>query len=259
MTSLSETARSDSDRYREEYDEDFVARWDRVVGWATRAKSEGTFFIDMLRGAGVTKVLDAATGTGFHSVALAEAGFDVTAVDGAPFMVEKARENLAARGLDVRCEVAGWRQIDSVVAGPFDAIVCLGNSFGHLFSEADLDAALAGFRRVLVPRGLLVLDQRNYDAILDGTAVKTKQSYCCVGDGATVTLDKLNDNRVRITYTLDGGDTVRWIETHPWRRRQIIRALEQAGFTGIETLGDYAPEFDPETVEFLVHVARSRS
>ncbi len=253
MTTLTEAA--DSDRYRNEYAEDFVARWDRLVGWEAREKSEGTFFIDRLRDAGATRVLDASAGTGFHSVMLARAGFDVTAVDGARFMVEKARENLAARDLDVPCEVADWRDLDRVVDGAFDAVVCLGNSFGHLFSEADLHASLAGFAHVLKADGTLILDQRNYDSILDGTAVKTKQSYCCVGDGASVSLDKLNNERIRITYSLDRGEAQQQIETFPWRRKKIAQALEQEGFRAIKTWGDYAPDFDPATVEFLIHVA----
>ena len=40
-----------------------------------------------------SKVLDAATGTGYHSVKLLKAGFDVTSVDGSPVMLSKAFEN----------------------------------------------------------------------------------------------------------------------------------------------------------------------
>lgn len=250
------TASTDTrdDRYREEYAQDFVARWDRLVGWKARADSEGDFFISMLRRQGARRVLDAATGTGFHAVSLAEAGFEVVAVDGAPTMVDKARQNLTERDLDVPCHVADWRRLDEVVTGPFDAIVCLGNSLAHLFDRADLEATLHKFAAVLAPGGLLVLDQRNYDAILDDTLEKMDQSYCCCGGGASVTLDAQGPELVRIHYRI--GDAQYQIETHPWRSATISEALEASGFTDIETWGDYSRDYDPSRVEFLIHSAR---
>ena len=49
----------------------------------------------------------------------------------------------------------------------YDAIICLGNSFTHLFSERDRRRALAEFYACLRHDGVLILDQRNYDSILD--------------------------------------------------------------------------------------------
>lgn len=244
-----------AEKYHAEYPEDFVDLWDRLVGWDARARSEGTFFIDLLRDSGARRVLDAATGTGFHAIALAEAGFDVMAVDGAPTMTAKARENLAERGLDVPCRTADWRRLDQVVAGPFDAIVCLGNSFGHLFDPADLAATLAQFRDALAPGGLLVIDQRNYDAVLDGTLKNHRSAYCCCGGGASVDLRLVDADLVRITYTV-GGDRSNTIETHPWRCRAMVEAIAAAGFVDVVTRGDYRLDYDPATAEFLVHTAR---
>ena len=51
------------------------------------------FFIDILRARGKDTVLDVATGTGFHSVRLTDAGFNVTSADGSAAMLAKAFEN----------------------------------------------------------------------------------------------------------------------------------------------------------------------
>ena len=99
----------DSEKYREEYIETFVDKWDELIDWDGRASAEGHFFIDQLRERGAKKVLDVATGTGFHSVQLLEAGFEVTSADGSPVMLAKAFENARRRGHILRTVHADWR------------------------------------------------------------------------------------------------------------------------------------------------------
>ena len=68
----------DTNKYQEEYVRSFVDKWDELIDWDGRAESEGEFFIEVLREYGAKKVLDVSTGTGFHSVRLLKAGFEVT-------------------------------------------------------------------------------------------------------------------------------------------------------------------------------------
>jgi len=91
-----------TDHYQAEYVQSFVEKWDALIDWDARAKSEGAFFIDLLRRLGKHKVLDVATGTGFHSVQLLEAGFQVTSADGNATMLSRAFENARARGFILR-------------------------------------------------------------------------------------------------------------------------------------------------------------
>ena len=86
-------AARESDLYRGEFVSGFVEKWDELIDWDARTKAEGQFFIDVLRAHGKESVLDAAKGTGFHSVRLTEAGFDVVSVDGSAAMLAKAFEN----------------------------------------------------------------------------------------------------------------------------------------------------------------------
>ena len=60
----------ETDHYEQEYIEQFVDRWDRLIDWDARAEAEGDFFIRLLHEHGAKSVLDVATGTGFHSVRL---------------------------------------------------------------------------------------------------------------------------------------------------------------------------------------------
>jgi glycine/sarcosine N-methyltransferase len=157
----------ESDKYQEEYVHAFVDKWDELIDWEGRAQAEGEFFIEKLRELGVKKVLDVATGTGFHSVQLLRAGFEVTSVDGSPTMLAKAFENARKHGYILRTVHADWRWLNRDVHDLYDAVICLGNSFTHLHSENDRRKSLAEYYATLRHDGILILDHRNYDAILD--------------------------------------------------------------------------------------------
>ena len=113
-------------------------------------------------------MLDAATGTGFHSVTLAQQGFDVTSVDGSLPMLDRAIENGRRHGVELDAVHCDWRRLTTTVTRRFDALICLGNSLTFLFSEEDRRRTMAEFRAVLKPEGLLVIDHRNYDRLLAG-------------------------------------------------------------------------------------------
>ena len=146
--------------YRKEYVTPFVDKWDELIDWDGRAESEGQFFIDILKARGKERVLDVACGTGFHSVRLTEAGFDVTASDGNAAMVAKAFENGQARGLILKTSQADWRWLNRDIHGKYDAIICLGNSFTHLHEEQDRRRALAAGTAADRPRRMIASDQR---------------------------------------------------------------------------------------------------
>jgi SAM-dependent methyltransferase len=124
-----------TDQYVDEYIQGFVNKWDELIDWKARASSEGTFFIDELKRLGKHKILDVATGTGFHSIRLLDAGFDVVSADGSAEMLAKAFHNGRRRGHVLQTVQADWRWLNRSVHGKFDAVICLGNSFTHLFGS----------------------------------------------------------------------------------------------------------------------------
>src|SRR6056297_2248296 len=99
----------ESDHYEEEYVPGFVDKWDELIDWESRAKSEGDTIINILKERGVKKVLDVATGTGFNSVRLLQAGFDVVSADGSAEMLVKAFDNARDHGYLMRTVQADWR------------------------------------------------------------------------------------------------------------------------------------------------------
>jgi SAM-dependent methyltransferase len=246
-----------SDRYRDEYVAAFVAKWDELVDWDRRAAAEGSFFVDVLTAHGVRTVLDVATGTGFHSVSFKNSGFDVTSVDGCACMLERARLNGLRRGAPLATVHSDWRWLARDVAGPFDAIVCLGNSFTHLFEEDDRRAALAQYHDLLAPGGVLLIDQRNYDALLDRGAAPRRRYYYC---GTTVSARPISvdDGVARFRYEFADGSAF-YLDMFPLRRHYLIGLIGDAGFDAVTTYGDFQSSFDETEPDFFVHVARKKS
>lgn len=244
-----------SSLYLQEYHVDLASQWDDLMGWKDREKAEGPFLADFLKTNGVTRVLDAATGTGFHSVLLAKAGFDVVAIDGAPEMVEVAKQNIEKRfDGTIPCTVGDWLQKETLPTGPFDAVICLGNSLAHLFSIGDLQQTLGNFRSVLRDGGVLVLDQRNYDGILAGKVSGKSKSYCCTGLRAEIDVSILNCDTVQITYTTTGHQP-NSIRTHAWRLSQMAQAISEAGFLRHRMFGERGQDYAPNSSEFVIHTA----
>lgn len=99
----------------------------------------------------VRDVVDLGTGTGACALILAALGHRVTAVDGAPGMLEQARQNAKVIGVDVRF-VQGDVDQPGLPAASWD-VVCARNLFWTL---PDPDRTLATIHRLLRPRGILL-------------------------------------------------------------------------------------------------------
>lgn len=244
----------ESDHYVQEYVTNFVEKWDELIDWHRRARSEGSFFVDQLKARGVREVLDVATGTGYHSVRLLEAGFDVVSADGSPEMLAKAFENGRAFGGHVlRVVEADWRWLNRDVHGTYDAIVCLGNSFTHLFSERDRRKTLAEFYAMLKHDGVLIIDQRNYDSILD-EGFSSKHAYYYCGEEVVAEPEYVDDGLARFRYTFP-DNSIYHLNMFPLRKNYVRRLLREVGFQRIDTYGDFQATYSDGDPDFYVHIA----
>ena len=193
-------AQRKTDLYKGEYVQSFVRKWDELINWDARSSSEGDFFINLLQERGVKRILDVATGTGFHSIRLLKAGFEVVSADGSPEMLAQAFENAKKAGFIMRTIQADWRWLSRDIHNKFDAVICLGNSLTHLFSEQDRRKALAEFYAALKHDGVLILDQRNYDGILD-QGFSSKHIYYYCGDNVRAEPEYIDEGLARFRYT----------------------------------------------------------
>ncbi|WP_263252160.1 glycine/sarcosine N-methyltransferase [Saccharopolyspora rosea] len=247
----------DTDHYTQEYVGGLVDKWDELIDWDRRAEGEGRFFVDQLRARGVRRVLDVATGTGFHSVRLLDEGFETVSADGSPQMLARAfRNGLEHGGHVLRTVRADWRWLNRDVHGEFDAVICLGNSFTHLFSEHDRRKALAEFYAMLTHDGVLIIDQRNYDAVLDGTAGGNRTYYYC---GARVTAEPhhVDEGLARYRYAFPDGSEY-FLNMFPLRKDYLRGLLRDVGFQRVDTFGDFQADYSDGEPDYFVHVAEKQ-
>ena len=145
----------------------FSTDYDRFVNWPSRLAAELPFIESQLQAAGARRVLDAACGTGQHAIALAQRGYTVAGTDLSARMVERAQANALGAGVAVQFATAGFGQLAQALGGePFDALLCLGNSLPHVLSPDALAHALNDFAACLRPGGLLLVQNRNFDAVM---------------------------------------------------------------------------------------------
>jgi SAM-dependent methyltransferase len=244
-----------SETYKTEYNEDFAARWDDLIGWDGRQRGEDGFFEKLLQGHGAKVVADIACGTGYHAITLSQGGFDVTASDGNPNMVAQSRRNAERLGVAMaEPRVVDWRELDGAFgAERFDALICLGNAFTHLFEEQDRERALKAMFNVLKPGGLAIIDHRNYDMILDN-GYSSKHKYYYVGDAVDARPVKIRPDMVRFEYSYEDG-AKHHLTLYPLRQLYMTHLLHRAGFERITRFGDFGKVFDPYGVDFIQQTA----
>jgi len=257
------------------YDE-FSQDYDRFVNWQARLSAELPFIEAQLathkrdQAAPIT-ILDAACGSGGHAIALAKKGYAVAGTDFSPGMITQARKNAQKEGLTIDFQAAGFGTLQAHLNQnplfPFNAIICLGNSLPHLLSADEISQALKDFHDCLKPGGVLILQNRNFDAVMakkerwigpqarriDDEEWLFLRFYDFDPDGL------ITFNIVRL-HRQDDSDWQQHISVtrlYPLFYRDLIEQLSRAGFGDVNAFGlmDHVP-FDPERSENLVIAAR---
>jgi SAM-dependent methyltransferase len=102
-------------------------------------------------------ILDDGAGAGFFSILLAQLGHRVTSIDYSGGMVEKIRENMAARGLTPNALQMDAQQLDFADES-FDAVV----QRNVMWNLDDPERAYREIARVLRPGGIFIIDDGNH-------------------------------------------------------------------------------------------------
>jgi SAM-dependent methyltransferase len=248
--------------------ETFSSSYDRFVDWDARLAAELPFIARQLQAVGARRVLDAACGTGMHALALAQRGYRVVGADFSAGMIERARANAARLEVEARFEVAGFGALDAHFEGDFDALLCLGNSLPHVLTPEALAATLTDFAALLRPGGLLLIQNRNFDAVL-ATRDRWMGPQAYRGPDVEELFVRFYDfdpdglltfNVVTLRRPAGGTDWEQQITATrlwPLRRGELMAALPEAGFEALECRGDMtgAP-FDVARSPNLVVTAR---
>lgn len=184
-----------------------------------------------------SRLLDVACGTGRSFLPMLERGWDVTACDISPAMLERARAKV---GEAVPLSVADMRSLPEI--GKFDLVWALDDSINYLLSVDELHSALSGMRANLAPGGLLLFDVNTlvgYRGFFAETVVVERDGRRLVWRGQTAS-DTEPGSICEAVLEEDGGPT----KTHEHRQRhfadaEIRTAVERAGVTLVAVYGLY--------------------
>lgn len=236
--------------------------FDVMTDWNARLAHEMPFIQQTLDRYSAQTVLDTACGTGWHTIALAQKGYEAFGCDASPAMIERAVVNAAEAGVKVRFEVADFNQMNRFPE-KFDAILCLGNSLPHLLSQEELVEALGKMRERLSSGGLVILHNLNYDLRLK----KKPRFFAASGTADTLVWRFADYEKDFITFHTalferKPGSSPSWsVEVNSTLQRPLLKedldsALEEVGLSHREHYGglDGSP-FHPETSGDLVIVA----
>jgi glycine/sarcosine N-methyltransferase len=238
--------------------------YDRFVNWAARLAHELPFFEERFVALGVRRVLDAACGTGHHAIALARRGYQVVGTDLSEAMIQRARKNAAAAGVDVAFEVAGLGSL-ARLGQTFDAVICLGNSLPHMLTEQTVAESVSDFRAVLRPGGLLVVQNRNFDRVwaererfMSPQTYRDDQQEWIFVRFYDFQAETITFNMIRLKREAEGWEQdVESTELRPIFSREMAALLAQAGFGDVAFYGDYqGSAFDADQSGDLIAVAR---
>jgi len=247
------------------YDQ-FSLDYDRFVDWPGRLSFELPFLIKQIGTS--ARVLDAACGTGWHAIALAQRGYQAAGADLSLPMIERARQHAAGAGVNVRFEPVGFGKLAQTFGeDSFDVLLCLGNSLPHLLSLAELQVALVDFARCLKPGGRLILQNRNFDLVLAKSLRWMEPQAHSEGDAEWLFLRFYDfDPDGLITFNIvnlqrqAGGDWKQRLHTtrlRPLLQAELAATLAEAGFAGLEAFGSLGGEgFDPQKSGNLVLISR---
>ncbi|MBI4578194.1 MAG: class I SAM-dependent methyltransferase [Planctomycetes bacterium] len=171
-----------------------AAVYDLLIDWPRRLANEEPFYRRLFAEVGVRRLLDAACGTGRHAAMLHAWGLQVEAADVSPGMIAECRRQFGEPpGLRwvVRSFDQPWThdatsspldasrpsRVQGQLAdtgGPFDAVLCVGNSLA-LASDIDtMDRAMGRLIAALRPGGALIVQVLNLWSLPEATTIWQK-------------------------------------------------------------------------------------
>jgi len=239
--------------------------YDVFVDWPGRLGREMPGLLRRLHAAGARRILDAGCGTGRHVAALREEGFLAYGADASEDMVARAKEFGAPEWF---CE---WRMGEAPPAelkAPFDAVICLGNTWSMLTEPHDAERAAAALRGLLRPGGPLLVGLKAlairkesgnpYLPLLRREHEGGLLYFVRFVDFDTGRADSCDFHMVVVRDDAEGPgpEEHRTRPMRVWSPESLVRCFSEAGFSSVRVsaqLGD--PDAPPTSEDVFVHAS----
>lgn len=224
-----------------EFYDDISGNYDEMFNFAKDLDSAENFIAKLKKQFDFKKALDIGCGTGSYTLAMARSGAEATGMDLSSSMIDKAKKNSLAYGLNIKFVNSGMEKMLSSVDGKFDLIMCMGNTLPHLLRKEDLRSMLTACGQLLNPGGHLVLNLLNYDRIL---AVKER----IIGITRSENYEFIRFYDFEAPYVFFNLLEIDWREAtpahkivstklYPYTQLEVESALQQAMFKDLKVHG----------------------
>ena len=274
--------------------QELARAWPEYVNPDRRLGGKMGVFLDALRDK--RTVFDAAAGIGCDSVYLAQRDHLVVANEVDARLRAIAEEYARHHGVKLSFHSHLWQDLpDNLPQGwRFDAVLCLGNSLCLVREAAARRQCIGALRDCLAPGGVLIVDERNFQAMLDNAteinadplgefppALKGDVMYCgvrvrgypaAIDDKNAVVRWRFFRNQPAITSVAEMERDMKQIQgkdlqLHAFRHGELFSLLHEAGFAAIDVFADLEavaegvntmPEYDRvQHAFFLTYVAHA--
>ncbi|MEE4161928.1 MAG: methyltransferase domain-containing protein [Woeseiaceae bacterium] len=191
--------------------------------------------VDVARDA---SILDLCCGQGRHVLELARRGFtDLHGMDRSHYLVSRAKRLASEQGLAIRFREGDARKL-RYQSDSFDFVYVAGNSFGYFESADDDILVLNEIRRILAPRGDLLIDFTDGDYVRAHYEPRSwewidKNYFVCRERALSKDGARLISREV-ITHTKKGVVADQFYAERLYSAEELGALLEQNGF---EVLG----------------------
>lgn len=188
------------------------------------------------------RILDCACGIGTQTIGMAQRGHTMVATDLSGAAVQRAAREARQRNLNVAFHVADMRDLSSLPASDFDAVLAGDSALPHLLSGEDLNQALENISMRLRPGGVFLATLRDYDSVLSTRPSFSGPVFYSEGETRRIVHqvwdwdENQYELHLYLTWHAASGWTARHYATRyrALTRAELTQGLESQGFTEIE-------------------------
>ncbi len=246
--------------------DDITLAYDNTIDWKARLSQEMPFLLSVLNDPMEKRVLDMACGSGRHSVSLAKHGAQVIGLDMSRTMIQAAQKHAKTSGVEPIFIIADMVDVDHVVEGSFDLVICLGNSLALLNSFESVRDVVKTLYELLNDGGSFVAQVLNFEEI-HWTGFRTFPTKTGkLSDGTEVTFSRLFEHTdypdsstlIMSVSGSNGGERTSEVSTQKVLNLKydlLNDILVGAGFEHIEFFSDYvrSPFEKKESRNMVIH------
>jgi len=236
------------------YSQETILEMDRKLNkWKQRC-GDGRFIDGVLTECLGRTVLDTCMGVGDDVINLAKKGYNVFGNEIDLLFLAEAQRRIRESRESISVTSRDWRKLGRLFPVPcFSAVLCTGNSISYMFDRKSQRRAIDAFYNILESGGRLVIDERNFQYMLDNVEAISRGTFQFPGQWGEQSEGihkakplEITEDYVHIEYTDPDDGAKLHLHFYPFKRNELLGLLREAGFRSIEQYSDYEPGYNSD-------------